>query len=215
MSVTRALILLAVLAAPASANTPVTRPEAIEVDRDTTPPGQAEMGFDGGAPIGDFAFGLTLTELERPLRLHTIDLKTYPVKRRETATLGGAIALGDDVIVDAKLPLSHQVGRRYQNLGDDRLLERALVVEAKAIGPGELERARRRFALCGLAFSRGRCDDLREVGATGFRGLHEVFERLEAASVSKACGGHRGDQSESSSCLFHRAIVPRRALGPV
>jgi len=123
MSVMRALILLAVLAAPASANTPVTRPEAIEVDRDTTPPGQAEMGFDGGAPIGDFAFGLTLTELERPLRLHTIDLETYPVKRRETATLGGAIALGDDVIVDAKLPLSHQVGRRYQNLGDDRPLD--------------------------------------------------------------------------------------------
>ncbi len=123
MSVMRALIVVAMLAAPVSANTPVTRPEAIEVDRDTTPPGQAEMGFDGGAPIGDFAFGLTLTDLERPLQLHTIDLETYPVKRRETATLGGAIALGDDVIADAKLPLSHQVGRRYQYLGDDRPLD--------------------------------------------------------------------------------------------
>ncbi|CAN5410811.1 hypothetical protein BH11MYX1_BH11MYX1_47330 [soil metagenome] len=78
----RALVMVAVLAAPANANTPVTRPEAIEVDRDTTPPGQAEMGFESGAPIGDFAFGLTLTELERPLRLHTLDLETFPVKRR-------------------------------------------------------------------------------------------------------------------------------------
>ncbi len=123
MSIMRALIVVAMLAAPVFANTPVMRPEAIEVDRDTTPPGQAEMGFDGGAPVGEFAFGLMLTDLEQPIRLHTIDLTTYPVKRRETVTLGGAIALGEEVIVDAKLPLSHQVGRRYQYLGDDRPLD--------------------------------------------------------------------------------------------
>ncbi len=119
----RSLFLVAVIATPAFASGPVTRPEATEVDRDTTPPGQAEMGFDGGAPIGDWALGLTLTDLERPLRLHTIDLKTFPVKRRETAAVGGAIALGEDVIADAKLAMSHQVGRRYQNLGDERPLD--------------------------------------------------------------------------------------------
>lgn len=123
MRAPRTLILVAVLASPARANTPLARPEAIEVDRDTTPPGQAEMGFDSGAASGDYAFGITLTELERPLRLRTGELVTSPVKRRETASLGGAIALGDDVIVDAKLPLSHQVGRRYQLLGDARSLD--------------------------------------------------------------------------------------------
>jgi hypothetical protein len=119
----RALLVVVLLAESAFANTPVQRPEAIEVDRDTTPPGQAEMGFESGAPIGDYAFGLTVTEIERPLRIHTLELLSYPVKRRETATLGGAIALGDDVIVDAKFAMSHQVGRRYQNLGDDRPLD--------------------------------------------------------------------------------------------
>jgi hypothetical protein len=118
------LLALAALAAPARADTPVDRPEAIEVDRDMTPPGQGELGFDGGAPVGNWAIGLTLGELERPIRFHTIGIETFPVHRRETAAFGGAIAVGDDVIVDARLPLSHQVGRRLQYLGDERPLDR-------------------------------------------------------------------------------------------
>ncbi len=116
----------ALIAVPAvaHADTPLDRPEAIDVDRDMTPPGQAEHGFDGGAPIGTWALGLELGYLDRPLRFHTVELETYPVDHRETARVGGAFAVGDSVIVDARLPLSHQIGARYQGFGDDRPLDR-------------------------------------------------------------------------------------------
>ena len=120
----RVALILCALASVAHADTPVARPEAIEVDRDTTPPGQGELGFDGGAPIGNWALGVTLTELDHPIRFHTVGIKTFPVAHRETTTIGGALALGDDVIVDAKLPVSHQVGQRLIYLGDDRQLDR-------------------------------------------------------------------------------------------
>ena len=101
-----------------SAQTPLNRPEAIEVDRDQTPPGQAELGFDGGGSIGNWALGAELGLLEHPIRFHTVNVKTYPVLRRETVALGGALALGDDVIVDARMPLAHQVGQRLQSSVD-------------------------------------------------------------------------------------------------
>ena len=120
------LALVAVLgvAGAAHADTPVARPEAIELDRDTTPPGQAELSFDGGAPIGSWAVGVTLGYLERPLELHTLVSSTYPVDHRETATLGGALALGDRLIVDVRLPFEHQVGPRLEGLGDATPLQR-------------------------------------------------------------------------------------------
>lgn len=121
------------LATAARAQTPLTRPEAIDVDRDPTPPGQAELGFDGGAPIGNWALGAELGLLEHPIRFHTVGIKTYPVLRRETVALGGAIALGDSVIVDARMPLAHQVGQRLQYLGDDRSLD-AWVPEDLTLG---------------------------------------------------------------------------------
>ena len=119
----RHVAIVGMLAGIAHADTPVMRPEATEVDRDRTPPGQGELGFDGGAPIGEWAVGVMLTELYRPVKFQSVDLTTYPVDHRETATLGGAIALGDDVIIDVKLPLSHQSGARLQGLGDDGALQ--------------------------------------------------------------------------------------------
>jgi hypothetical protein len=119
--------------ATSRAQAPLNRPEAIEVDRDQTPPGQAELGFDGGGPIGNWALGAELGLLEHPIRFHTIDVKTYPVLRRETVALGGAIALGDDVIVDARMPLAHQVGQRLEFLGDMRSLD-AWVPEDLTLG---------------------------------------------------------------------------------
>src|SRR6185437_9492530 len=99
------LAVVAVLGGAARADTPATpvmRPEAIEIDRDTTPPGQAELSFDGGAPIGTWAAGVTLGYLERPLELHTLASSAYPIDRRETAVVGGAVSLGDRLIVDAR-----------------------------------------------------------------------------------------------------------------
>ena len=121
------------LAPAARAQTPLTRPEATDVDRDSTPPGQAELGFDGGAPIGNWALGTELGLLEHPIRFHTVGIKTYPVLRRESVAFGGAVALGDSVIVDARMPLAHQVGQRLQYLGDQRSLD-AWVPEDLTLG---------------------------------------------------------------------------------
>ncbi|MGE5183781.1 MAG: hypothetical protein ACM31C_17040, partial [Acidobacteriota bacterium] len=107
--------------------TVVMRPEAIEADRDVPPPGRVEFGFDGGAPVGTWALGAQLGYLDRPLVLRDADLTVYPVRHRETLALGGALAIGPDVVVDARVPLAHQVGERLQHLGDDSPLDRWVI----------------------------------------------------------------------------------------
>jgi hypothetical protein len=122
----RVALALIVSAGSASADTPVQRPEAIDLDRDMTAPGRAEFGFDGGGPVGAYAFGLQLGFLDRPMRIHTVTRETYPVDHRETVWLGGAWSLGasGSVVLDARMPLSHQTGDRWQGWGDDRPLDR-------------------------------------------------------------------------------------------
>src|SRR5262249_16553774 len=95
-----------------------------ELDRDSTPPGRVEFGFDGGAPVGAYAASVQLGYLEHPLRLHTMSLQTFPVEHRETLFLGGAISLAPSVVLDARWPLSHPVGLRWRELGDARPLDR-------------------------------------------------------------------------------------------
>lgn len=137
MSRTRRARLAAALGALACAPGPAAAappPTAIDVDRDTTPPGQAELSFDGGAPIGTWALGATLGFVERPIIFTTADSRAYPVDYRETLALGGALALGDHLIVDAKLPLSHQVGTRLRGFGDDDAALDRWVVGDLALG---------------------------------------------------------------------------------
>src|SRR6185437_12887137 len=55
---------------------------------------------------------------------HTLASSGYPIDRRETAVVGGAVSLGDRLIVDARLPLEHQVGPRLEGFGDAAPLER-------------------------------------------------------------------------------------------
>jgi hypothetical protein len=117
----RAVALVALLAGVARADAP---PEAIDVDRDDAPPGRIELGFDGGAPLADWGVSLRLGYLARPLVLSTVQATVVPVDHRETASLGGYLALGDRFVVDARLPLAHQVGARLQGLGDDAPLAR-------------------------------------------------------------------------------------------
>ena len=115
---------LLLVAATAYADHPINRPEAIDLDHDMTPPGRGEFGFDGGGEVGTFALSLQTQFLDRPMRIHTVERETYPVEHRETAWLGGALSLGPSVVVDARLPLSHQTGARYAGWGDDRPLDR-------------------------------------------------------------------------------------------
>ena len=108
----------------AHAETPIERPEAIEVDRDAPPPGRVEFGFDGGGPVSVWAAGLQLGYVDQPITLHTATRESHPVRRRETVALGGAFAVGPSIVFDARLPLSHQVGDRLAGFGDDLPLDR-------------------------------------------------------------------------------------------
>jgi len=120
----RALLLVVALTPAAGAEAPVDRPEAFQVERDAPPPGQAELSFDGGAPVAPWAASVQLGYLDRPFELHTSQRQNYPVERRETIAFGGALSLGSSIVVDMRIPLSHQVGDRMQGLGDDRPLDR-------------------------------------------------------------------------------------------
>ena len=108
----KSAVALLLLAGAAHAGT-VHRPEAIDLDTDMTPPGRAEFGFDGGGPVGAYALSLQLGFLDKPMRVHNVD---PDVSRRPSRDrwLGGALSLGPSVVVDARMPLSHQTGDRWQ-----------------------------------------------------------------------------------------------------
>src|ERR1043165_3095718 len=102
---TRVSILVVLLAASAHA-APLDRAEAFEIDREATPPGRAELGFDSGAPVGDWALSLQLGFVDHPGRLYSRTLETFPIDKRETAALGLAAAFGP-AVVDLRMPFSH------------------------------------------------------------------------------------------------------------
>lgn len=122
------LVLLVATVAIAGADTPAEHAGAFEVDREVPPPGQAELSFDGGAPLlGPWAASVQLGYLDRPFRLHTTEVKIFPIEHRQTLALGGAVALSERALVDVRLPLAHQVGDRMRGLGDDRPLDRWVI----------------------------------------------------------------------------------------
>jgi hypothetical protein len=110
-------------AAHAQADQPLARPEGFEIDREAPPPGRVEFSFDGGARVEGWAVGAQLGFLDRPMRLHTVRVKIFPIEQRETFALGGAYAVTPAFVVDARMPFSHQTGDRYMGLGDDRALD--------------------------------------------------------------------------------------------
>ena len=114
---------------PVHAETPRDTPTAIEVDRDTAPAGRAGFGFDGGEPVDAWGASISAGWIERPIRLGsdafgTGSPATDPVRRRETISLGGALALGDSVVIDVGIRASHQVGDRLRAAGDPEGLAR-------------------------------------------------------------------------------------------
>jgi len=116
-------------ARPAHAETPRVTPAAIEVDRETAPAGRVGFGFDGGEPVDAWGASIAAGWLERPIRLATGVLgsgspASDPVRRRETLSLGGALALGDSVVIDLGFRASHQVGDRLHAAGDPEGLAR-------------------------------------------------------------------------------------------
>jgi hypothetical protein len=104
----RLVTVAALLASPAFAEKPLERPEAIEVDRDEAPAGRTELGFDGGAPVAGWGATIGFGWLEQAIAYGALE----PVRRRETVSLGGAIALGTSIVVDARIAAAHQIGDR-------------------------------------------------------------------------------------------------------
>ena len=122
----------------ASADTPLAKPEAIDVDRLETPPGRTELSFDGGAPL-DRAAGLTIAAhwLEAPITLGDLE----PVRRRQTVIAGAAFALTPSVVVDARIGGAHQVGDRLGTYALDRWVATDLRLGARLRVAGTAERA--------------------------------------------------------------------------
>ncbi|MBS1117867.1 MAG: hypothetical protein H6Q90_95 [Deltaproteobacteria bacterium] len=108
----------------ASADPPREAPTEIELDRAEPSAGRTELGFDGGAPIEGWGVTVAAGWLEHPLALPGSAGGLLPVRRRETGSLGGALALGTSVVVDARLAFAHQVGDRLRGQGDPRPLDR-------------------------------------------------------------------------------------------
>jgi hypothetical protein len=119
----RVLLVVLALSSSVFADTPLERPQAIDVDRGDTPAGRTELGFDGGAPVDEYGITLATTWLEEPIELGDV----RPVRRRETLVLGGAIALGS-IVVDAQIAAAHQVGDR---LGDGTDLDRWVATDPR------------------------------------------------------------------------------------
>jgi hypothetical protein len=120
-----AIAVLACGVATAHADTPLDEPSQIEVDRSETPVGRTEFGFDGGAPVEGWGATFGAGWLERPITFRAPDdTTTQPVRRRETLSIGGALALGTAVVVDGRFAIGHQIGDRLSALGDGAALER-------------------------------------------------------------------------------------------
>jgi hypothetical protein len=120
----------ALLAAGVASAAPA--PEAMDVDRQDAPPARGELGFDGGAPLGDWAVAASLGYLDQPIALRgPTGLVTHPVSSRETLGLGGGLALGDSALVDLGVGFAHQSGDRLQGLGDDGALAAWVPLDAR------------------------------------------------------------------------------------
>ena len=121
----------------AHADKPLDRPTAIDVDRGDTPPGRTELGFDGGAPVHGFGITLATTWLEEPITFGDLQ----PVRRRESVSLGGAIALGTSIVVDARLGGAHQVGDRLGGGPLDRWVATDLALGGRVHVVGNVTRS--------------------------------------------------------------------------
>jgi hypothetical protein len=139
-------------AGAARADMPRDTPAAIEVDRDATPAGRVGFGFDGGEPVDAWGASVAAGWIERPIHLGSGTFgggspASEPVRRRETLSLGGALALGDSVVIDLGLRASHQVGDRLRAAGNPEGLARYVLHDVRFGGRIHVAGNRDRAAL--------------------------------------------------------------------
>lgn len=115
---------LALISSTAFADAPRDAPTEIDVDRGDAPVGRTEFGFDGGAPVAGWGATLAGSWLESPISFGLDGATSEPVRRRQSIILGGALALGESVVLDARFAGSRQLGSRLRGAGSDRTLDR-------------------------------------------------------------------------------------------
>ncbi len=121
----KAALAVALVSSTAFADAPRVAPTEIEIDRGDAPTGRTELGFDGGAPVVGWGATVAGSWLESPISFGLPDGDTSePVRRRQSLILGGALALGDSVVFDARWAGSRQLGARLRGTGDERTLDR-------------------------------------------------------------------------------------------
>lgn len=143
---------------PARADMPRDTPTGIEVDRDAAPAGRVGFGFDGGEPVDAWGVSISAGWIERPIYLGAGTFgggspATQPVRRRETLSLGGALALGDSVVVDLGLRASQQVGDRLRAAGNPEGLARYVLHDVRVGGRIRVVGDRDRAALLRAEFT--------------------------------------------------------------
>lgn len=178
--------------ASAHAEAPTDRPTAFEVDRASPPAGRSELGFDGGAPLDTWGISVGLGYLDHP---HVLPAG-LAVDHRETLFLGGAISFGSSIVVEARLPLSHQIGDRLRPL------------DATTTGGPRLDR----WVPNDLHLAaRARVGRIHAHDAPADRDLLSVFVRGDL-------GLPTGDESDFAGDLRYRistSLIARLDLGPV
>ena len=189
----RAIVLLVLAAAPAAADTPRDAPAAIDVDREAAPPGRAELGFDGGAPVEGWAAAVSLGYLTAPITLRSAGAETHPVDHRETLALGGALGLGDVAVLDARMPFARQSGARLAALGDLRALDRWVPGDLRLGGRLRVVTTRRADALIRAELTLPTGDDRDFAGEASWTVAWSLIGRfkLPAGIVVAASGGIR------------------------
>ncbi|HMG22475.1 MAG TPA: hypothetical protein VK607_14180 [Kofleriaceae bacterium] len=168
---------------PARADLPRDTPTAIEVDRAAAPGGRVGFGFDGGEPVDAWGASLALGWLERPIELTAGALgggspASRPVRRRETLALGGALAVGDRVVVDAVLRASHQVGDRLTAGGNPDHLARFVAHDLQLGGRIRIAGDRERAALLRAELTLPTGDDAQFAGDAAWTAAWSLIGRL-------------------------------------
>ena len=188
----------------ARADTPRNTPAAIEVDRDSVPAGRVGFGFDGGEPVDAWGVSSAVGWIERPIELKAgafgaATPASRPVRRRQTLTLGGALALGDRLVLDAAVRGSHQIGDRLHAAGDPAALARYVFHDLRIGGRIRFAGDRDRAALLrvDLALPSGNADQL----------AGDARSTLAWQLIGRATLPRRVVIAGSAGVRFHRAEI--------
>ncbi|MCX5740862.1 MAG: hypothetical protein NT062_00010 [Proteobacteria bacterium] len=189
---------------------------AFELDRDDAPAGRTELGFDGGVPLVGWGASIGLGYVARPLVLHKGIYEVAPVARRMTIFPGGAIALGERIVLDGRLPMARQIGRGLIDFGQPSL-DRWVVGDLRLAARVRVAGTARQAMFVRVAASLPTGDDAAFAGEAGVVGGVALIGRFTADNgvVLAATAGLRlrfvetqvGDQTAGNELVGGLGVV--------